>query len=82
MVLGKFLCQNVLLIWITIGLGPTMCSVGGGGDCLDIFLSSVSVSFLHLWEMAYCKMKNCLKELLNPQTTKQSTNSFRRYQYS
>ena len=48
MVLSQFWCQGILLIWITVGQGPSELSVGVGGDYLDIFLSSVSVSFLCL----------------------------------
>ena len=37
----------VLLIWIIVWQGPTALAVGAGGDCLDIFLSSIiSLFFL------------------------------------
>ena len=32
-----FQCRGVLLIWITVGQGPTALTVGAGGGCLDIF---------------------------------------------
>ena len=42
-------CRGVLLIWIRVGQGPTVLAVGAGGDCLDIFLSSIiSLFFLPL----------------------------------
>ena len=46
-----FQCRGVLLIWITVGHGPTGLAVGAGGGCLDIFLSSI-ISLLSpfLWE--------------------------------
>ena len=46
MVLGiNFQCRDVLLIWITVGQGPTALAVGAGGGCLDIFLSSIIFLF-------------------------------------
>ena len=39
--LGNFQCRGVLLIWMVVGKGPTVLSVGAGGSCLDIFLSSI-----------------------------------------
>ena len=49
----NFQCRGVLLIWIIdyniVGQGPTALTVGAGGGCLDIFLSSViSLFFLPL----------------------------------
>ena len=41
----NFQCQGVLLIWITIGQGPTALAVGAGWGCLDIFSSSLSFLF-------------------------------------
>ena len=38
----NFQCQDVLLIWIRVGQGPTALAVGVGGDCLDIFFSRLS----------------------------------------
>ena len=32
----NFQCQGVLLIWITVGQGPTAHVVGAGGCCLDV----------------------------------------------
>ena len=44
-----FHCRGVLLIWVRVGQGPTALSVGAGGGCLDIFLSSIiSLFFLPL----------------------------------
>ena len=40
---GKLPVEGVLLIWITIGQGPTVLAVGAGGGCLDIF------SLVHLF---------------------------------
>ena len=43
----NFQCQGVLLTWLIVGQGPIMLSIGAGGGCLDIFLSSItSLSFL------------------------------------
>ena len=68
----NFQCQGVLLIWITVGQGPTALAVGAGGGCLDIFLSSMfSPFFLPLCETARYRLKYCLKGPLNP---KQPTN--------
>ena len=36
-VLGKFQCRGVLLIWIIVGQGPTLLAVGAGGGCFDFF---------------------------------------------
>ena len=37
------------LLWITVGQGPTALTVGAGGGCFDIFLSSIiSLFFLPL----------------------------------
>ena len=45
----NFQCRGVLLIWLIVGQGPTVLAVGGGGCCLDIFLSSIiSIFFLPL----------------------------------
>ena len=43
--LVNFQCRGVLLIWIIVGQGPTALAVGAGGDCSDIFLSSVTSLF-------------------------------------
>ena len=71
MVLGKLPVPGRPTIWIKVGL--TALAVGAGGGCLDIFtliypFSSLSPS---LWEAARCRLKYCLKGLLNP---KQPTN--------
>ena len=40
-----FQCQGALLTWLTVGQGPIVLSVGAGGGCLDIFLSSITSLF-------------------------------------
>ena len=45
----NFQCRGVLLIWITVGLGPTALAVGACGDCLPSVFSLLSPS---LWETA------------------------------
>ena len=46
----NFQCRGALLIWETVGQGPTALAVGAGGGCLDIFFHSsvISLSFLPL----------------------------------
>ena len=45
--LVNFEHQGLLLLWITVGQGPTALTVGAGGGCFDIFLSSIiSLFFL------------------------------------
>ena len=39
-------CRGVLLIWITVGQGPTALAEGAGGGCLDIFTLIYHFSFL------------------------------------
>ena len=49
MVLSKFQCQGILLIWIIVWQGPTLLavSVGGGGGVWTFLLSSIiSLFFL------------------------------------
>ena len=50
----NFQCRGVLLIWITVGQGPTTLAVGAGGGCLDIFTLIYHFSILSpsLWETA------------------------------
>ena len=43
----NFQCWDVLLVWIIVGQGPTALTVGSGGGCLEIFLSSI-ISFFVL----------------------------------
>ena len=38
----NFQCRGVLLIWMSVGQGPTALAVGAGGGCLDIFYSHLS----------------------------------------
>ena len=37
MVLGKLPVPGRPTVWITVGQGPTVLTVGAGGGCLDIF---------------------------------------------
>ena len=69
----NFQRRGVLLIWITVGQGPTALTVGAGGGCLDIFSLVYHFSFLSpsLWETARYRLKYCLKGPLSP---KQSIN--------
>ena len=46
MVLGKLPVPGRPTIWIIVGQGPTALAVGAGGDCLDIFLSTIISLFL------------------------------------
>ena len=47
----NFLCRGVLLIWITVGQGPTALAVGAGGVVWTFLLSSIiSLFFLPLSE--------------------------------
>ena len=42
----NFQCRGVLLIWITVGQGPTELAVGvGGGRFGHLFLSSIISNF-------------------------------------
>ena len=73
MVLGKLPGPEHPTIWMTVGQGPTVLTVGAGGDCLDIYAllylsSSLSPS---LCEMAQYRLKYCLKGPLNKKTTNQ-----------
>ena len=38
-------CRGDLLIWFIVGQGPTALALGAGGECLDIYLSSISSLF-------------------------------------
>ena len=49
MVQGKLPVPGILLLWISVGQGPTAPVVGAGGGCLDIFfLYIIFLSFLPL----------------------------------
>ena len=37
----RFQCRGVLLISVLVGQAPTVRAGDAGGDCLDIFLSSL-----------------------------------------
>ena len=64
----NFQSRGVLLLWITVGQGPTALTVGAGGGCLDIFSLVYHFSFLSpsLWETARYRLKYCLKGPLSP----------------
>ena len=48
--LGKLPVPGRPTIWITVGQGPTALTVGAGGGCLDIFITSIlSLLFLPLF---------------------------------
>ena len=66
---------GVLLIWTSVGQGPTALAVGAGGGCLDIFTFVYHFSFLSpsLWETARYRLKYCLKGPLSPQKTTNQT---------
>ena len=67
MVLGKLPVPGRSTIWITVGQGPTALAVGAGGGCLNIFLSSIFLSYFSLsWERARYRLKYCLKGPFNP----------------
>ena len=65
---------NFLLIWITVGRGPTALAVGAEGGCLDVFSLVYHFSFLSLslsrslLETARYRLKYCLKGPLSPKT--------------
>ena len=68
----NFQHRGVLLIWITVGQGPTALTVGAGGSCLDIFSLVYHFSLLSPfpWETARYR-------LLSPnQSINQSINRF------
>ena len=72
MVLGKLAVPERPTIWVIVGQGPIALTVGAGGGCLDIFLSSILSSLSpSLWGTARYRLKYCLKGPLNP---KQPTN--------
>ena len=64
----NFQCRGVLLIWITVGPGPTALAVGAGGGCLDIFTLVYRFSVLSpfLRETARYRLKYCLKGPFSP----------------
>ena len=72
MVLGNFKCRGFLLIWILVGLGPTVLAVGAHGFGWTFFLSTIIfLLFPSLWSTARYRLKYGLKEPWNP---KQLTN--------
>ena len=46
--MGNFCCRGVLQIWIQVGHGLTVLTVGAGGDCSVIFFLSSIISFFFL----------------------------------
>ena len=71
MVLDKLPVPGVLLTWIIVGQGPTALTGVAGGDCLDIFLSSIiSLFFLPLWEPARYTLKYS-QRAVKPKTSNQ-----------
>ena len=73
MVLGKFPVPGRPKIWMIVGQGPVALAIGAVGGCLDMLTLLYLFSPLSpsLWETVRYRLKNCLKEPLNP---KQSTN--------
>ena len=66
----NFQCRGVLLIWITVGQGPTALAVGAGGAVWTFLLSSIiSLFFLPLSGQKYC--------LKGPLSPKQPTNQLK-----
>ena len=71
----NFQYRGVLLLWISVGQGPTALAVGAGGFVWTFFLSSIiSLFFLPLsWGRARYRLKYCLNGPLKPkQPTSQS----------
>ena len=68
-------------IWVIVGHGPPACAVGAGGGCLDIFTLVYPFSPLSpfLWEMAWYRLKYCLKGPLNPKQPTNQIQWFLRY---
>ena len=64
----NFQCRGVLLIWITVGQGPTALAIGAGGGCLAIFYLVYHFSFLSpsFLETARYRLKYRLKGPLSP----------------
>ena len=60
MVQGKLPVPGRPTIWITVGQGPTALTVGAGGGCLDILLSSIlSLLFLPLFGRRFGRLVGC-----------------------
>ena len=60
----NFQCRGVLRIWIIVEQGPITRAVGIGGDCFDIFLSSI-LNFLISFTPSRQRLKYCLKGSFN-----------------
>ena len=43
---SNFQCRVVLLLWITVGQGPSTLAIGADGSCLDISYSRYRFSVL------------------------------------
>ena len=41
----NFQCRGVLLVWMTVGQGPTALAVGAGGGLFGLFFSHLSFLF-------------------------------------
>ena len=69
----NFQCWDVLLIWIIVGQGPTVLTVGAGGGCLDIFSLLCHFSLLSpsLWETVRYRLK-LSQRTVKPKTTNQN----------
>ena len=68
MVLGKLPVPGRSTIWMLVGQGPIVLSVGAGGVCLDIFTL--------LYPFSPLSPDICLKEPLN---LKETTNTWQRF---
>ena len=56
MVLGNFRCHGVLLLWIKVEQGPTVVTVGEGGNGLAIlYLSIFVLYFLFIFFLSFLK---------------------------
>ena len=71
MVLGKLPVPGRPTIWITVGQGPTALAVGAGGGCLDILLSSLSLSL----EAGPIETETLSQRAVKPNTTNQQPNT-------
>ena len=67
-------CRGVLLIWIIVGQGPTVLSIGAGGDCLDIFFSRLSILFSFYLSLGDGQVYTDIlsQRAVKPKTTNQS----------
>ena len=75
MVLGKFDCRGVILIWIRVGQGPNVLEVGAGGGCLGIFSLVFRFSFL-FWGLLCCCFTSTINIYGHVGTVSQPDNTF------